>query len=179
MSVPDIDIRNSPWYFPVHIHWYSRKFPPTRANVEACLYEASERLGGWDGWVRLVAGRPLPMRLGHMGHVFVGVDLSWHHPPVAGYAGGDLRYPSPDANWLRPAFVDDRAFVDPRKMGWTVAHEIDHLLCGASAGHDGNVVTIEQRAAGAKEAIRVSRGLNVPLPQRVSVSEPEVSPSLG
>ncbi len=159
---PDIDIGNSLWFFPIHIHWYSRKFPGTHENVWACLYAAWERLGMWEGGVRLLSGRPLPMRMGHTGHVFVGVDLSWRSDGAGGYAGGDLRYPSPDANWLRPAFVDDRGFVSPAKMGWTLAHEIDHLL-GWSIGHS-PPFTNELRKAGALEAIRVTRGLNVPLP---------------
>lgn len=159
----DFDFGHSPWYFPVHVHWESRKFPPTYANVKQCLESAWIALGDWASWVRLTAGRPLPMPWGHMAHVFVGVDLSWKPNSPAGAAGGDFRYPPPDSNWIRGAWVDDRYFLTPAAMGLTVAHEIDHLL-GWNMKHP--PFSPELRAAGAKAAVNATRGWGVPLPDR-------------
>lgn len=174
-AIPEFDIGHSPWFYPIHVHWMSKKFSPTYENVFACLYSTWVELGDWASHVRLLSGRPLPMRWGYMGHVFVGVDLSWITPRPAGASGGDLRYPPPDANWIRAAWVDDAFFLTPADMGLTVAHEIDHLL-GWGLHHRPFPYPLEYRAYGAKEAIRVSRGNGVPLPGR-DVLPPVNSPS--
>ncbi len=125
MSVPDLDVGHSPWFFPVHLHWMSNRFPESQ-HVRECLHSAWMALGDWASEVRLTAGSTLAKPWGKMGHVFIGVDLSWQR--AAGITAHNLCYP-PSTDWeCRGSWLDDRWFQSPALMGLTVAHEIMHQM---------------------------------------------------
>jgi hypothetical protein len=161
--IPSHDVGNSPWYFPVHIHWHQCKFEPTSENTWDLVYGVWDRVGQWDSFLRITVGRTLPIHWGYMGHVWLGADLTWKRPVQAGFAGGDYRYPPPDANWIRGCWIDDRYCPTIGDLASAIVHELDHLF-GWSMFHGPWSAAL--RLSGVKEAIRVTRGNNVALPTR-------------
>ena len=169
---PEFDFGHSPWFFPVHVHWHLCKFPPTPDNVRALAYGVWNELGGWDSWVRVTTGRPLPCPWGWMGHVWLGEDLRWRPReggrPVAGTVGGDLRYRPRVQDWVIGCWVDDRYTPTVEVLSKAVAHEIEHLL-GRLPSHP--PFPPDQLRAGAVAAAKNTRGEHVPLPDREPIAE--------